>query len=109
MAKVQLPLLSTGPLPLLAIREQARRAVLDVLDSVGSLHGSGQANPLLSMKHALQRRGGKKALFLDQHASSCLSCLDMRLSELLAEHGVARCAAVMSSRAAALEQLHFTS
>ncbi|GFH24708.1 vacuolar protein sorting-associated protein 33 [Haematococcus lacustris] len=67
--RVQLPTLDTGPVPLIALREQARSALIDAIDS---------------------RRGGRKALFIDVPVSNCLSCLDTRLTELLTEHGVAR-------------------
>ncbi|PNH08906.1 Vacuolar protein sorting-associated protein 33 [Tetrabaena socialis] len=66
--KHQLPTLDTGPVPLLQIREQARRQLLEVVDS----------------------RRGKKALILDPAISGPLGLLDASLTELLTEHGVVK-------------------
>ncbi|KAF5830121.1 hypothetical protein DUNSADRAFT_15012 [Dunaliella salina] len=67
-SKFQLPALQTGPLPLLGIREEARHAFLDLLDSCP----------------------GRKALVIDPSISGPLSMLDASLNELLAEHGVVK-------------------
>jgi len=67
-SKFQLPALHTGPLPLLGIREEARHAFLDLLDSCP----------------------GRKALVLDPSISGPLSMLDASLNELLSEHGVVK-------------------
>ncbi|PNW75167.1 hypothetical protein CHLRE_12g515550v5 [Chlamydomonas reinhardtii] len=66
--KVQLPALDTGPIPLVPIREQARKQLLEVIDS----------------------RRGKKALILDPAVSGPLGLLDAGLTDLLTEHGVVK-------------------
>ncbi|GIL47101.1 hypothetical protein Vafri_4014 [Volvox africanus] len=66
--KLQLPTLDTGPVPLVSIREQARKQLLEVIDS----------------------RRGKKALILDPAISGPLSLLDTALTDVLTEHGVVR-------------------
>ncbi|MEW5312696.1 MAG: hypothetical protein WDW38_004311 [Sanguina aurantia] len=66
--KLQLPSLETGPVPLLWIRTQARRQLLEIIDA----------------------RRGKKVLILDKTVSGPISVLDSGLSELLLEHGVSR-------------------
>ncbi|KXZ47472.1 hypothetical protein GPECTOR_35g910 [Gonium pectorale] len=66
--KNQLPGLDTGPVQLISIREQARKQLLEVVDS----------------------RRGKKALVLDPAISGPLGLLDTSLTELLTEHGVVK-------------------
>ncbi|KAG2453701.1 hypothetical protein HYH02_001913 [Chlamydomonas schloesseri] len=66
--KIQLPSLDSGPVPLLPIREQARKQLLEVIDS----------------------RRGKKALVLDPAVSGPLGLLDAGLTDLLTEHGVVK-------------------
>ncbi|EFJ51049.1 hypothetical protein VOLCADRAFT_103690 [Volvox carteri f. nagariensis] len=66
--KFQLPALDTGPVPLVSIREQARKQLLEVVDS----------------------RRGKKALVLDPAISGPLGLLDTALTDLLKEHGVVK-------------------
>ncbi|KAG1659726.1 hypothetical protein FOA52_012266 [Chlamydomonas sp. UWO 241] len=66
--KQQLPTLATGPVPLLPLREQARLALVDLIDT----------------------RRGTKTLILDPAVSGPLSLLDVSLPELLAEHGVTK-------------------
>ncbi|GLC45083.1 hypothetical protein PLESTM_001684800 [Pleodorina starrii] len=66
--KHQLPTLDTGPVPLVYIREQARKQLLEVVDL----------------------RRGKKALVLDPAISGPLGLLDTSLTDLLTEHGVVK-------------------
>ncbi|GAX79670.1 hypothetical protein CEUSTIGMA_g7111.t1 [Chlamydomonas eustigma] len=66
--KFQLPALLSGPLPLISLREQARRGLIDLIDSTR----------------------GTKALILDPNMSGSLSLLDASLPELLTEHGVVK-------------------
>ncbi|GIL70610.1 hypothetical protein Vretimale_3719 [Volvox reticuliferus] len=66
--KLLLPTLDTGPVPLVSIREQARKQLLEVIDS----------------------RRGKKALILDPAITGPLSLLDTALTDVLTEHGVVR-------------------
>lgn len=66
--KSQLPSLDSGPVPLRGFRDDARRQLIDLIDS----------------------KRGKKALVLDPAVSGPLTMLDPRLSDLLTEHGVAK-------------------
>uniref|UniRef100_A0A7S0YFR1 Sec1-like protein n=1 Tax=Polytomella parva TaxID=51329 RepID=A0A7S0YFR1_9CHLO len=66
--KFKLPSLDSGPLPLLEIRDEARRQLLEIIDS----------------------RRGKKTLVLDSSITGPISLIDTGITELFAEHGVAR-------------------
>eukprot|EP00879_Flechtneria_rotunda_P011579 GHRR01012094.1.p1 GENE.GHRR01012094.1~~GHRR01012094.1.p1 ORF type:complete len:596 (+),score=199.38 GHRR01012094.1:4052-5839(+) len=65
-AKPVLPLLEAGPVPLVQLRAQAKKQLVDLIDS----------------------RRGKKALILDPAISGSLTQLDAGLSELFTEHGI---------------------
>lgn len=66
--KPQLPLLEAGPVPLVQIRNHAKKQLVDIIDS----------------------RTGKKALVLDPRISGALLQLDAGLSELFSEHGISK-------------------
>eukprot|EP00883_Tetradesmus_obliquus_P010841 jgi/Sobl393_1/356/SZX60144.1 len=70
MAKTKpvLPLLEAGPVPLAQIRTNAKKQLVDIVDS----------------------KRGKKALILDPAISGSLTQLDAGLSELFTEHGIVK-------------------
>eukprot|EP00882_Tetradesmus_deserticola_P020678 GHRQ01022342.1.p1 GENE.GHRQ01022342.1~~GHRQ01022342.1.p1 ORF type:complete len:130 (+),score=66.98 GHRQ01022342.1:215-604(+) len=70
MAKTKpvLPLLEAGPVPLAQIRADAKKQLVDIIDS----------------------KRGKKALILDPAISGSLTQLDAGLSELFTEHGIVK-------------------
>ncbi|WIA30196.1 hypothetical protein OEZ86_000288 [Tetradesmus obliquus] len=70
MAKTKpvLPLLEAGPVPLAQIRTNAKKQLVDIVDS----------------------KRGKKALILDPAISGSLTQLDTGLSELFTEHGIVK-------------------
>lgn len=97
-----------------ARRTQARKQLVDLIDSVRALAAWGDAtvprsadvvacsgrqscSPAgvrLRARVARPQKRGKKALVLDPAISGSLTLLDSGLSELLTEHGIAKCVVV---------------
>lgn len=99
--KVSLPALVSGPVPLVGIRDQARKQLLEIIATVGGgcspATSSWGAQPEWRDEHHAcmhSQRRGRKALILDPSISGPISLLDSSLTELLTEHGVAKCVGV---------------